>query len=755
MEPGAQQAVFRFIEELLRAARPAGVERQAVVQALAQTLPRLEDSSMRQAVFQALRQADDPASLDALWQVWAETRQADLESLLVQMERPAVQPPALHVLSLLKLSQAASLENIGPETVEALLTSAQDPDPTVSEQARQSLGGLANPAAQEEVCRWVIEHDHPQARQAALQAGYAPRDLQRRALFFLLTEQWQRYETLDFDASLLRAVHQAAEPGLRQKIAQVARQAGWAGYVEALAGTGNAAGERSARRVENLSAAEWEVILALLSRHQRWEEAWRLAQSAPPRWSAHLLQNLLEAGWSPTGEAARQALHDLANAAAHCLAQGLPLEKLPRELRLLSQRAPARNFTHSAGPARPSSEINPGAPLAFSPQGDLLASGSDRSISLWDVETGSLHTRLEGHSGVVVSLAFSPDGQILASGSADRSIRLWQLAGGAKPILLGGHAGEVSDLAFSPDGRLLASADPVAVRLWDMQDGRLLHLLPVQEWGAVSLAFSPDGGILFSSHAGNALHLWTTHTGEPLGVLMEQVSSWAIHPAARTGQCLLATGSTYGQVRLWQAPPGALLQTLDGRIDGAHLAISPDGQILAASDRQRIRLWELAGALGSPLPTLENHTQRITSLAFSPDGRLLASGGEDQRLCLWQVPGGRLAHTQEGFSGGLHRLVFSPNGVQLACADAEKLCLLSLDDLGRILRTPVGRIGMQQSIQELLERNSLPGSSLPPAERAWLVFARDLYAWHGRFDIEIEDLQPRVLIGDFDIELAD
>jgi WD40 repeat protein len=768
----AEQAAFRLSEALLET---SGSEQQAAVQALAQTLTRLEEVELRQAVLQALRPMDDPASLDTLWQVWSETRHSDLETLLLETNRPAVHPLALKILSTLKLRQSQTLAGAGPEAVELLLAAATDPDSSIATQAQASLRSLSDPASQEEVCRWVIEHDHPQASQAALQAGFAPHQLQRRALFFLLSEQWQRYETLDFDASLLRAVHQAAEPELRNKIAQVARQAGWAGYIDALAGSLPTSAPGS-RRLSELNAAEWEVILALSGRHQRREEAWRLAQVAPPVWSARLLQELHEAGWAPSDEVAHQEFNSLVASATACLAQGASFEKLPGELRALKGLEAAPQLVGLA--SRPHLITA----LAFSPQGDQLASGStDRSVTVWNTQTGEIRTRLLGHSGVVVSLAFSPDGQILASGSADRTAHLWQIDGNTPPHILGGHVGEVAALAFSPavqfhttPTRLLATGDPVAIRLWDLQAGRLEQpvslrsILPVQERGVVSLAFSPDGSLLYSGLTGNTLHIWEPSTGESLDTLMEQVSCWALNPHSPavpshpdSQQYQLATGSSYGQARLWQIPPAALLQTLDGRIDGEHMVFSASGHFLAASDRQRIRIWEFPSfqTAAQPLEALEGHTQRITALAFSKDNAslpgVLASGSEDKSLRLWQMPGGNagsqghLIQTLQNFTGGVKQILFNPNGAQLACLDTEKLYLLSIDNLGRLLHAPVGFPGVQIDVQRILERPSLPAG-----ERAWLEFALRLYTWQRRFDIEIAEAHPHILIGEFDIDIA-
>lgn len=276
--------------------------------------------------------------------------------------------------------------------------------------------------------------------------------------------------------------------------------------------------------------------------------------------------------------------------------------------------------------------------VAFSPDGNTLASGSyDKTVRLWNVADHSQIGSL-GHTDNVYSVAFSPNGKTLASSSKDDIIRLWNVADrtqDGKPLI----AISVISVAFSPDGKTLASSSQYPmILLWNVarrtEIGALNETLPV-----VSVAFSPDGKILASGGHDDMVWLWKpaqrTRVGKPLTGHTENIYSVAFSPDGK----ILASGSQDTTVRLWNVADRTQIgKPLIGHTDAVNsVAFSPDGKTLASGGLDAtVRLWNVASGtqIGKPLT---GHVNSVTSVAFSPDGKTLASGSYDRTVRLWRL----------------------------------------------------------------------------------------------------------------------
>jgi serine/threonine protein kinase len=248
-----------------------------------------------------------------------------------------------------------------------------------------------------------------------------------------------------------------------------------------------------------------------------------------------------------------------------------------------------------------------------------------------------LDKTLTGHSNVVWSVAYSPDGRYLASGSWDKTIKIWEVATGKQLRTLTGHSDWVNLVVYSPDGRYLASGgDDKTIKIWEVATGKQLRTLTGHSNMVWSVAYSPDGRYLASGDGDNTIKIWEVATGKELRTLTghsDPVLSVVYSPDGR----YLASGSYDKTIKIWEVATGRELRTLAVHTDlVSSVAYSPDGRYLASGSWDKtIKIWEVA--TGKELRTLTGHSREVMSVVYSPDGRYLASGSGDKTIKIWRV----------------------------------------------------------------------------------------------------------------------
>ena len=366
--------------------------------------------------------------------------------------------------------------------------------------------------------------------------------------------------------------------------------------------------------------------------------------------------------------------------------------------------------------------------VAISPDAQMVAASGWYGATVWK-SNGTWHKKLEGHSGAVNTISFSPNSQMIATGSVDKTIKLWKRDGALSQTLVG-HGDAVWGVSFRSDSQMVASAsNDNTVKLWQI-DGTLVQTLNGHQNVVRAVAFGHNNNTLASAGDDGTVKIWQLG-GSSLKALLHNDQAYAVafSPDGKT----IATTSGHGWLTLWN--PDGTLQKTEKRHGGPTTAVafSPNGEMIAttAGDRS-VQIWnsdstptkyqyleghwgetnqyEVMGLSFSPdsqtvvtasvdgtvqlfktydgklLKTLDQQSSKVWGVSFNPNGQMIASANDDGTVKLW-TKDGKFLLVLKGHEAAVVGVAFSPDGKTIASASADKTVKLWNSDDGKLLTT--------------------------------------------------------------------
>jgi eukaryotic-like serine/threonine-protein kinase len=305
------------------------------------------------------------------------------------------------------------------------------------------------------------------------------------------------------------------------------------------------------------------------------------------------------------------------------------------------------------------------------------------------------HESPDGQSRTVTSVVYSPDGRFLATSCRDGLVRLWDATNGDFVRMLGSHEQGAMAVAYHPDGTRIASSGlDGLVKVWDVASGRLLQSLRGHQGTVFCVAYSPDGSRLASGDGyppwESARHLrtqgnvkvWDASKGLELFTLKghsQNVMGVAFSPdgaqLATVSGGLLAVpqvASKPGELLIWDARTGKLIRNVSGHdAPLTAVAYSPDGKTIATASWDRTaRLWD--SETGARRSTLTGHRDWVCHVAFDPSGCRLGTAGADGAARIWDIASGRAILTYRGHTQNVTRVAFDPTRARIATASSDQ-----------------------------------------------------------------------------------
>jgi WD40 repeat protein len=664
---------FPLIGRLLRgwATRRLAKDRTSkAIKILAEAVTKSKDQNVVAIALDALKQLKNYEMIDAFCEVWATSRNKELEIVLKNHQYVSSEL-SLKVLTALKVGKTQFITDAGVDILNPLLSATKDKDTEIAESASFWITKISNTQTINELCKRWFETRDIQLEKIIEQGNYIAtnsieirvflalkfnklgeiedgidildplisaisdrdsqivnnaiiysdnlRDESVQTVVYFLTDQWQKFDNLDIDRNLLDEAFKSSSKESQNRI------------IEKVKTTGKSESKHLKLFIisnyesftDCMTDDHWQEKINILLINQHKNDIWQFLQTAPPIHSKNLLIKLQPFPTILCNSDERVILDALIESANGIISE-VPFIKINRSKTI----------------AITDSEFY--SSLALSADGNILASGifelKKASVRLWSLPEGNCTKVLSFKRFEPYSSAMSPNGKYLVtSNNNDGIICLWSLADEKCFKTLESHTSKVYSLQISPDGRLLVSISrDRTIKIWSFPEGKCLKTLEEPNGGFGLSAISPDGKLLISTKDDKSIWIWSLPDCNHYRVLGVHKGKGVRSLTISSSNKILVLGHSDGFIQVWSIHDGICLTSMDEHImditgldeDICSLSISTDDKVIISSGYDRkIRFWSLPS--GELIKTYKmgsfNWDQNRTFTEIINDGKVLIS----------------------------------------------------------------------------------------------------------------------------------
>ncbi|MHA1756643.1 MAG: WD40 repeat domain-containing protein [Promethearchaeota archaeon] len=295
-------------------------------------------------------------------------------------------------------------------------------------------------------------------------------------------------------------------------------------------------------------------------------------------------------------------------------------------------------------------------------------------------DNSDIYRRLKGHNDEINTLTISPEGKYIISGSEDKTIKIWDTESGRLIKTLKGHKDAVKSVAISPDGRYIVSVSDKTIKIWNLFSGILINSIIIPEiqlviGGLSSIIMTPDGEYLISGSWDKTLEIRALKSGMKVNSLVghqDGISSVALTPEGK----YIISGSGDKTIKIWDFKTGLLYNSLEGHKDCvSSVALTPDGKyIISGSWDRTIKIWDFE--TGKMINSLEGHKDVVSSVIITSGGNYIISGFWDKTVKVWDFKTGEIIKSFQGHRLGVNSVALTPDGKYLLSAAQDKTIII-------------------------------------------------------------------------------